>query len=100
MVQAVSNHSTGTTGTRHSRVRASVPALTKHSSLQAHTHGVYVMRSYYVRQGEKDLFKGSPHVLEVVSYRVIRFLPCEWGMSHLSCEPSRLTPPACWLRCC
>lgn len=36
------------------------------------------MRSYYVRQGEKDLFKGSPHVLEVVSYRVIRFLPCEF----------------------
>ena len=45
------------------------------AAVQAHSHGVYALRTYYVRQGEKDLFKGAPQVLEVVHYRVIRFLP-------------------------
>ena len=49
--------------------------LTASSLLQTHSHGVYVLRSYYVRKGTSDLFHGNPGVIEVYHYRIIRFLP-------------------------
>ena len=48
--------------------------------VQAHSHGVYVLRTYYVRKGTSDLFHGNPGVIEVDHYRCIRFLPCSYAI--------------------